>query len=301
MKIIIGSEGMGFNVGWRTGDVVVTYLLKKLYPNVEIENKNTANCDFILSSFFNNFEPLWNREKKKYIYWSGESYEPHRNNNETKSLFITTTIQPNMENHIYTPYVLYSPHLYKERKYVNNNRPFLLAYCCSNGIHERQHLFNIFVQKTNAQVCHSYGKCCGNFPNTKKHNPGGGWQSEELIDAYKNYKFVIAMENKCIDGYVTEKILNVFYSGAIPIFWGSSNVNTLFNEKAFINVNNFTSFEACVDHVVNMTEQEIDQMMKEPIYTDGDLIHLLDDNYNNTRENQTLNTYLDKLKRFLET
>lgn len=300
MKIIIGSEGMGFNVGWRTGDVIITYLLQKLYPNVVIENKNTKQCDFILSSFFNNFEPMWNTEKKKYIYWSGESYEPKRNNNETKSLFITTTLQPNMRNHMYTPYVLHSPHLYKERKYVNNNRPYLLAYCSSNYVDTREQVFDLFVQKTNEKVCHSYGKCCGSHPTTKQKSIGGGWQSEELIDMYKNYKFVIAMENKYVDGYVTEKILNAFYSGAIPIFWGSSIVSILFNEKAFINVNNFSTFEACVDHVVNMTEKEIDQMMKEPIYTNGDLIHLLDDNYNITHNNQILNAYLDKLKIFLE-
>jgi hypothetical protein len=298
MKIVIGSEGMGFNKNWRTGDVIITYLLKKIYPNVEIENKNTPHCDFIMSSLFSNHEPLWNTQKNKYIYWSGESDDPVKNSCASTELYITTTHNSNA-NHIYTPYVLYSPHLYKERKYINNNRPYLLAYCSSHRCYEREEIFNMFVRKTNYKMCHSYGKCHGNFPSTKQVSIGGNWQTEELIDTYKNYKFVIAMENKNVDGYITEKIVNAFYSGAIPIFWGSSNVNALFNEKAFINVNNFITFEACVDYVLALSDEDINKMLKEPIYTNNDLVHLLDDEYNKNG-NKILTLYLNKLKSFLE-
>ena len=38
----------------------------------------------------------------------------------------------------------------------------------------------------------------------------GDWQSDDLIETYSKYKFVFAMENKCVPGYVTEKILNAF-------------------------------------------------------------------------------------------
>jgi hypothetical protein len=298
MKIVIGSEGMGFNPSWKMGDVMITYLLKKLYPNVIIEQANIPQCDFIVSSLFSNHEPLWNTQKKKYIYWSGESDDPVKNSCASRELYITTTHNMNT-THIYTPYVLYSPHLYKERKYIDNNRPYLLAYCNSHLCYEREQLFNMFVQNTNDKLCHSYGKCHGNYPSTKKVSVAGNWQNEELIDTYKNYKFVIAMENKNVDGYVTEKILNAFYSGAIPIFWGSSNVNALFNEKAFINVNNFITFKACVEYVLSMTENDIRKMLKEPIYANNDLIHLLDDDYNKNG-NKILTLYLNKLKNFLE-
>ena len=45
----------------------------------------------------------------------------------------------------------------------------------------------------------------------------------------KHIKLSIPMENQKGDGYITEKILNAFTSGAIPIYWGSSNINQFFN------------------------------------------------------------------------
>jgi len=108
------------------------------------------------------------------------------------------------------------------------------------------------------------------------------------------------MENKCMNGYVTEKIINAFYSGAIPIYWGSSNVNNFFNKKAFINVNNFKSLEKCVDYVINMTDKQIEKMSNEPIYVyDNDLCHLLDNDYNKINKNKVLQKYKKKIKNFL--
>jgi len=290
MKIIIGSEGMGI---W--GNKVLIYLLNKLYPNIDIENKNTSECNFIVLSHFISIEPLWNKENKKYIYWSGECYNPDKSKYEEDCLYMTTTIQSDMNNHIYIPFVLYSNHLYKERKYTNLDRKYLLAYCNSNKITEREKIFNLFVRKTSYKLCHSYGSCYGKYLNTQKSKISGKWNDDDIIDTYKDYKFVIAMENKCVNGYITEKILNVFYSGAIPIYWGSPNINDFFNKKAFINVNDFNSFNECVDYVINMDDTKIKQMIEEPIYNENnDIINLLKNN-----ENKILDTYLIKIKDFL--
>jgi len=105
------------------------------------------------------------------------------------------------------------------------------------------------------------------------------------------------MENIQKDGYITEKIINAFYSGAIPIYWGATNVNEFFNKKAFINVSNFNTFEECVEYVINMSDEEITEMMNEPIYIqDNDIVNLLNDEYNK-KGNKTLDTYLSKMKK----
>lgn len=80
-----------------------------------------------------------------------------------------------------------------------------MAYCNSNTVMERETLFNQIASKINNDTCHSYGRCCGNLPQTQKKTIGGGWSGDEIIDIYKDYTFVIAMENICVDGYVTEK------------------------------------------------------------------------------------------------
>ncbi len=293
-NIIIGSECMGI---W--GINVIEYFIKKIYSDVNIIWNNTQECDIIVKSFSNS-EKRWNRNYKKYIYWSGEISIPDKSKFETKKIYMLTTITKKVDN-IYTPYVLYSPYIHKPRKYMNNIRPYLLAYCHSHKIKERELLFNLFVEKTSHEVCHSYGKCYGSYKNTQQKKIPGHWSNEELIDTYSQYKFVIAMENTIKDGYVTEKIINAFYSGAIPIYWGSSNINDFFNEKAFINVSNYSSFEDCVNYVVNMSEEEIQKMANEPIYNEtNDLINLCNDEYNATHDNKVLNEYIEKFKSFLE-
>ena len=45
-----------------------------------------------------------------------------------------------------------------------------------------------------------------------------------LIDEYSKFKFVLTMENGFRKGYVTEKIINAFVAGSIPIYWGITNM-----------------------------------------------------------------------------
>ena len=86
----------------------------------------------------------------------------------------------------------------------------MVAYCSSNTTKNREDLFNAIVNKIgeDSDKCHALGKCFGKFKSTEKID--GHWEDETLIDNYKNYKFVFALENKQVDGYVTEKMLNAF-------------------------------------------------------------------------------------------
>jgi len=46
---------------------------------------------------------------------------------------------------------------------------------------------------------------------------------ENKIETISNYKFCICAENVEYDGYVTEKIIDCFIAGTIPIYFGTSN------------------------------------------------------------------------------
>lgn len=297
MKITIGTEHGGIY-----GTKIVNYFITQLCPDAIIEYKNTPDCNFIIRSVFRHKNNIWNtnNRKHKYINFSGESYIPKQSQHSLENLYIITTVRTDLINNIYVPYVLFSPHLYKSRISINIDRPYLLAYCNSNAVTEREDMFNLFVEKTSSDVCHSLGKNYGKYKSTQQKKTGGGWGGDELIESYQKYKFVIAMENKRVDGYVTEKILNAFYSGAVPVYWGSDNINDFFNKKAFINVSDYETFEQCVDYVVNMDDETRLQMVNEPIYNpDNDLIHLMDSEYNTKNENKVLKRYLDKFSHFL--
>lgn len=51
----------------------------------------------------------------------------------------------------------------------------------------------------------------------------------------KNYKFSIAFENSSYPGYCTEKLMQAFAAGNVPIYWGDPTAVAQFNENAFIN------------------------------------------------------------------
>jgi hypothetical protein len=291
MELIIGSEGMG--VPW--GKIVIEYLFKQL--DINIKYQNTDNCDLIIKTFGIDLEKEWNHKPKKYIYWSCEAYIPSESKYQTKNLYITT-IKNIVPNHLYVPYFLYSPHLYKNRISPNINRKYLLAYCNSHFVPEREYMYHLFVQKS--KLCHALGNCCGTHPETKLDKINGDWTSDQLIKTYTNYKFVLAMENTICNGYITEKIINAFYSGAIPIYWGCNSVVNYFNPKSFIRVNDFNSFEECVNYILQLDEQIIEKMTQEPIYTNNEITHLIDDEWNSKNYNKTLNYYMYKLGQFIK-
>ena len=145
-------------------------------------------------------------------------------------------------------------------------------------------------------MCHSLGICNGNIPQSNK-KVKGIWSDECLIDSYKDYTFVMAFENGVVDGYITEKIINAFYSGAIPVYYGSSNVSEFFNPKSFINVSNYNSFEDCIKYMLTLTNEQITNMVNEPIYqSNNDIIQLC----NESRPNNTRDEYIKQLKDFLQ-
>ena len=66
------------------------------------------------------------------------------------------------------------------------------------------------------------------------HKLGSGPQGIRIIEKgemLKTYKFSICIENSLYPDYFTEKIIDCFISGVVPIYWGTSNIKKFFNKK----------------------------------------------------------------------
>lgn len=89
----------------------------------------------------------------------------------------------------------------------------------------------------------------------KKVLSGGGYMNNigyrvsDKIKFLETSKFSFAFENSSHLGYTTEKIIQSFAANTIPIYWGDPNISNVFNPKAFINVNNFSSFEEAIKYI----------------------------------------------------
>lgn len=66
----------------------------------------------------------------------------------------------------------------------------------------------------------------------------------------KDYKFTLAFENSSSAGYTTEKLVEPMLAGSLPIYWGNPEVCRDFNPRSFINVADFPSFEAAIEHIL---------------------------------------------------
>ena len=100
------------------------------------------------------------------------------------------------------------------------------------------------------------------------NNIGGPVKDKRAFQS--NYKFSIAFENASAKGYTTEKILQAFSAGTIPIYYGNPRVSEDFNTKAFINCHDYNSFEEVVERVkeVDNSPELYEAMMREPVFTD---------------------------------
>ncbi len=83
------------------------------------------------------------------------------------------------------------------------------------------------------------------------------------IDALKknetlaNYKFNFCLENSTdIDGYVTEKLFDCFYTKTVPVYQGAPNVGELVPEECFVRYERFGSLDELYDYMKAMPYKE---------------------------------------------
>ncbi|RVY73442.1 glycosyltransferase family 10 domain-containing protein [Helicobacter pylori] len=76
-----------------------------------------------------------------------------------------------------------------------------------------------------------------------------GYNVKNKSEFLSQYKFNLCFENTQGYGYVTEKIIDAYFSHTIPIYWGSPSVAKDFNPKSFVNVCDFNNFDEAIDHV----------------------------------------------------
>ena len=97
-----------------------------------------------------------------------------------------------------------------------------------------------------------------------------GRKKEDKINFQKNYKFIIACENQSYPEYNTEKLLEAFASGGIPIYWGDPKINKVYNSKAFVNCNNYT-LEEVKKMIIELdsNDEKYKEMINQPVFNEN--------------------------------
>ena len=247
-------------------------ILKNVFPNKEIRFvSNNSRYDLTIISLYQAIPDT------PFIYTSGEraSHSLNRissmkHKNCIMNLVTTTdSYFDSIPNKVYFPFFLnVGPIIYNSSPFVRNsniNRPYLAAYIASYSPAHRKEMFNVLRAKD------STVDGLGKANHTKEVVLPKDWW--DLPEIYKDYKFGFAMENTNEDGYITEKIMNVYRGGAIPIYWGTSKVKSIFNPESFVYVLDYASFEDCAADIIAIRDDptRYEAMRNAPIFlaTDG--------------------------------
>jgi hypothetical protein len=128
-----------------------------------------------------------------------------------------------------------------------------------------------FLDKLQTNMRVIYG---GRFRNNIGYAVGGDHNSKQLIDFYRQFRFVLCMENSQEEYYITEKICNGLFAGVIPVYWGSPKIHEYFNPKRYLCLKDGDSDESLIYTMMKMSDIEYMDMVNQPalIKPIGDII-----------------------------
>ena len=147
--------------------------------------------------------------------------------------FIQKPRKPNFHNHGYEDLISIDS-LTRGRTFDINQKTKFCAMVAGNPEGLRVNLFNSISEYRKVD---GYGNMF-NRPLRKSK-----------FDLLKDYKFSLCPENSIYDGYVTEKLVDAYAGGTVPIYSGDLSVLRAFNIKAFLNYQENMNMSMFVQYV----------------------------------------------------
>lgn len=87
-------------------------------------------------------------------------------------------------------------------------------------------------------------------------------------DIANEYQFMVCLENDLYPGYVTEKFLEAYVSGCVPIFWGDFGEDYSVNRSSMINVADFASIDDAISHISQLKQSLcFKEIFEQPLLT----------------------------------
>ena len=122
--------------------------------------------------------------------------------------------------------------------------------------HKKNKLVSMMYSNKNFAPGHSLRFSIANNLSDKIDVMGSGKGGVNVKKALSclDYMFSVAIENFKVDFYFTEKIIDCFLSGVIPIYWGCPSIGKFFNQNGIISFNDLDELKSIVsnkDHLLN--------------------------------------------------
>jgi alpha(1,3/1,4) fucosyltransferase len=170
--------------------------------------------------------------------------------------------------------------LVDEKKFIKSNFTVELQNAPLHAFHESFKSYHarklLCMMNTYKQSSHPrslYGKRMEALRFFTGHAPedfdlwGRNWQGHNLstyrgatndkLKTLANYRFCLAYEN-CDNtyGYISEKMLDCFMVGVVPVYWGALNVREHIPPECFVDIKDFASYEELYKFLSDMPHHE---------------------------------------------
>ncbi|WP_033618440.1 glycosyltransferase family 10 domain-containing protein [Helicobacter pylori] len=249
---------------------VLYFILSRCYKIALHENPNKP-ADLVFGSPVGEARKILSYQNTKRVFYTGENEVPNFNLFDYAIGFDELDFK---ERYLRMPLYYASLH-YKAQSVNDTTAPYKLKSDSLYTLKKPSHKFKenhpnlcTVVKGESDPFKRGFASFVASNPNAPKRNAfyealntiepvtGGGSVKNTLGYNVKNkseflsqYKFNLCFENTQGYGYVTEKIIDAYFSHTIPIYWGSPSVAKDFNPKSFVNVHDFKDFDEAIDYV----------------------------------------------------
>jgi hypothetical protein len=222
------------------------YILERVFDCKIQLTGSLADADILLESYFGS-SALTQKPWKYSIFFSGEAHEIPFAQSYTFCMGARDTGDNFIACPLYLAYDFCKPFSYRTQ--ITSVPPNGICSIISSGIGSRCSLLDTLVER-GIKIDNA-----GRYKNTIGYTIPGSYSDPPILEVQKNYKLVLAFENAELDDYITEKIINPFRAGTIPVYFGSKQISKYFNPKRFVQV-------TCIDETVH----ELQRLLSDPSY-----------------------------------
>lgn len=231
----------------------------KLFPDIHfLRDDERPDILFFSDENFGmkNREERYFRDGLVRIFYTGENRRYHGR----KAHYAITFDHEDTDQHFRMPLWILNLHYLETRfdikplKRPNIKKPFQRHFCgfvqANPNCEKRNQLYSLI---SGYRQIDSAGPL---FNNTGFVIPRGESGVLQKMKWLGDYKFSLAIENGQYSGYTTEKVLEAYLAGTIPIHWGSPTIPMDFNTEAMINWHDFKNDQTFLDYIKAVDQDE---------------------------------------------
>lgn len=234
----------------------------------------------IIYSVFGNTAKMLPKNKDKdhvHVVWSGEPFIKDECECYDLHLVMRETGEREDTRFVFVPFMIIQAAFY-DCKYIQQLQQqrkleaIPLNFACqvtSNNNHD-SHVRNTFFKRLQDRVTREHGDRL--IHSMGRNNNNVGFLAPEndpetgkgiYFSLLSQFKFMLCFENSSDPYYLTEKIMNAWLGGTVPVYWGCSKALEWLNPKSFL-------YLKTTPGNVFPTEKDMDDLIGEILTIDAD-------------------------------